>query len=117
MTVRSYWDNDVFLVEMTGKLMGGPDSESIHSGIKDAVSTGCRKVVLDLTHVEWLNSWGVGLLVSAYTTLKSQGGQLVLSGSSPKVMTVFRMTRFDSVFVFSHDVSSATKLLAEKPLA
>lgn len=114
MTVRSYWEDDIFLVEMSGKLMGGPDSESIHSGIKDVVEHGCRKVVLDLSHVDWLNSWGVGLLVSAFTTLKSQGGQLVLSGSSPKVMTVFRMTRFDSVFQFSPDVPSATKLLAGK---
>lgn len=93
-------------MELSGKLMGGPDSSGFHDQVKEAVDKGGRNVVVDLHGVEWLNSWGVGLLVSAYTTLKSRDGQLVLVGCTPKVMAVFRMTRFDSVFTFGSDVPS-----------
>lgn len=111
MQMRTFWETDVFVIELVGKLMGGPDSDGFHSEVKDAVERGGQSVVVDLHGVEWLNSWGVGLLVSAYTTLKSSGGQLVLVGCAPKVMTVFKMTRFDSVFMFAEEVQSAIRAL------
>ena len=112
MQMHSFWDKDVFVMELSGKLMGGPDSSGFHDEVKQAVENGGRSVVVDLHGVEWLNSWGVGLLVSAYTTLKSRGGQLVLVGCTPKVLTVFRMTRFDSVFTFGSDVPSVLQGLS-----
>ncbi|NUO17942.1 STAS domain-containing protein [bacterium] len=107
MQMRSFWDQDVYVIELAGKLMGGPDSEGFHSQVKEAVQRGGRNVIVDLRGVDWLNSWGVGLLVSAYTTIKNSGGQLALVGCSPKVMTVFKMTRFDSVFIFADSVTGA----------
>lgn len=112
MQMNTHWQNDIFIVELEGKLMGGPDSDSFHDEVREAVQQGGRNVIVDLKGVDWLNSWGVGLLVSAFTTLKSRGGLLVLSGCTPKVMTVLRMTRFDSVFTFGPDVPTALKNLA-----
>jgi anti-sigma B factor antagonist len=107
MNVRSYWAEDAFVVELAGKLMGGPEAGGFHDNIKTAVDEGCTKAVIDLSGVEWLNSWGVGQLVSAYISLKNQGGLLMLSGCRPKVMNVLQMTRFDSVFSFQPDVNTA----------
>ena len=107
MQWQSRWDNDVFILELSGKLMGGPEIELFHDVVRDAVKQGCHTVVIDMCGVEWLNSWGVGLLVSAYTTLQNANGLLVLAACTPKAMTVLRMTRFDSVFTFSPDAQTA----------
>ncbi len=115
MQWQSHWDNDVFVVELTGKLMGGPDSDTFHNLIREAVHGGGKEVVIDMKGVDWLNSWGVGLLVSAFATMKNSEGQLILAGCTAKVMSVLRMTRFDSVFSFSPDVPGALNRLKSNP--
>lgn len=102
-------------MKLGGKLMGGPDSTSFHDDVKSAVGDGCRRVVIDMNEVEWLNSWGVGLLVSAFTTLRNTGGQMMLAGVPPKVMTVLRMTHFDAVFTFEENVRAAVQTMAANP--
>jgi anti-sigma B factor antagonist len=109
MQWQSRWDEDVFIIELSGKLMGGAEVDSFHDLVRDAVKKGCQTVVVDMSGVEWLNSWGVGLLVSAYTTMRNVNGVLALAGCSQKVMSVLRMTRFDSVFAFSSDAKAAVE--------
>ncbi len=110
LSVSARRDNDTFIVELAGKMMGGMEQKEFHTLVRDAVEGGCKSAVIDLSDVEWLNSWGVGQLVSAYTTMKNRGGLLVLSGCSPKVMTVLRLTRFDNVFSFEPTVTSALEV-------
>jgi len=112
MQQHSRWDNDTYIIKLSGKLMGGPDNTTFHDDVKSVVNDGCRKLVIDMNEVDWLNSWGVGLLVSAFTTLRSSGGRMILVGCMPKVMTVLRMTHFDSVFSFDNDVPTAVHTLA-----
>ncbi|MCB9358243.1 MAG: STAS domain-containing protein [Calditrichaeota bacterium] len=107
LSIHSYREQGTFVVELAGKMMGGTEQQEFHSQVKEAVDDGCNGAVIDLKNVEWLNSWGVGQLVSAYTTMKNKGGLLVLSGCSPKIMTILKLTRFDSIFSFEPDLSAA----------
>lgn len=106
-TTQSHRADGTIVVELAGKMMGGSEAVPFHTLVKDAVESGCNSAVIDMTNVDWLNSWGVGQLVSIYTTLKHRGGHLILSGCSPKVMTVLKLTKFDSVFSFEQDVAAA----------
>ncbi|MBK6909548.1 MAG: STAS domain-containing protein [bacterium] len=112
MQQQTFWQDDIFVVKLSGKMMGGMGTAGFHDDVKLAASEGCRRVAIDMEEVDWLNSWGVGLLVSAFTTLRNCGGQMILAGCGPKVMAVLRMTHFDSVFVFENDVNAALQTLA-----
>jgi len=107
MIARAYRDGDRYVIALVGKLMGGPAEGGFHDQIKRAADEGCTKAVIDLTEVEWLNSWGVGQLVSAFTSMKNRGGTLAICGCRPKVFNVLQMTRFDSIFPFHPDLDSA----------
>ncbi|MBK6766329.1 MAG: STAS domain-containing protein [bacterium] len=111
MIARTYWDGDRFIVALVGRLMGGPSEGGFYDQIKRAADDGCTKAVIDLSDVEWLNSWGVGQLVSAFTSMKNRGGALVLCGCRPKVFNVLQMTRFDSIFPLHPDLDSALAAL------
>lgn len=60
MQWQSRWDDDVFIVELSGKLMGGPEVDTFHDLVRDAVKKGSGAVVIDMSGVDWLNSWESG---------------------------------------------------------
>ena len=65
-TTRS--EGKVYIFELKGKVMGGPESAAFHEDLKKAVGDGQRKVILDLGEVEWMNSSGLGRLKNPPTS-------------------------------------------------
>ena len=75
----------VAILEMSGKLMGGPDAESFDETLKTLIHEGCNNVIVDMQKVKWVNSTGLGILISGYTTLKKSGGELKLLKVSDRI--------------------------------
>jgi anti-sigma B factor antagonist len=98
MKFSNHLKNDVLVFELKGKIMGGPESQEFHDELKKAVAAGQRKVVLDLGEVDWMNSSGLGLLISALTTVRNSGGEMKLARATDKITSLLVITKLNSVF-------------------
>ena len=96
--------NGVTLVELVGKIILGEESSALREKIKDLIAAGKTKILLNLARISFIDSAGVGTLVSAYTSARSQGGEVKLSSLTKKFRETLQVTRLLTVFeVFDDD--------------
>ena len=107
MKIESHEHGDAQVIYLKGKVMGGPESAEFQNLLKKTVADGRKKVVIDLGEVEWMNSSGIGLLVSAFTTVKNSGGELKIARVTEKIESLLVITKLNSVFETYPDVISA----------
>ncbi len=89
---------EVLVVTLRGKLMGGKEAETFRQILYRAVSEGIVNVLVDMSQVSWMNSSGLGMLISGLTTLRSAGGDLRLVGLGEGTRRPLEITRLDAVF-------------------
>ncbi len=95
-------DNGVAILEPAGKIMGGSDATLLHERLHEHIDGGVKKVVIDLSRVDWVNSTGLGILISGLTTMRNSGGQLKLANVTEKIQSLLTITKLVTVFE-SHD--------------
>jgi anti-sigma B factor antagonist len=88
---------DVVIFDVSGKIMGGEESTRFHGKIHEYISGNKKNVLVDMAKVDWMNSVGLGMLISALTTIKNAGGRLVLANIT-KIESILAITRLISVF-------------------
>lgn len=88
----------VSILELKGKMMGGPETTEVHQRIKDLVANGVKKVIVDLGKVTWMNSSGIGVLMSSLSTVRSGGGELKIARATEKVNSLFIVTKIITTF-------------------
>lgn len=92
----SFKDN-VVVLEISGKIMGGDETTMFHGRIHEYMTQGKKNFVLDLAKVDWMNSVGLGMLIAALTAVRNGGGRLVLANID-KIEQILVITRLISVF-------------------
>ncbi len=90
--------DDVCVLMVKGKLMGGTETDECHNRVKEIVEQGVKKFVIDLSNVKWVNSRGLGMLMACYTSLKNANGEMKLSGVTKKVNSLLMMTKLNTIF-------------------
>ena len=98
MAVKEKIIEGVALVEVKGNLMGGKETEECHEKVKGLLEGGHKKLVIDLSHVKWMNSKGLGMLMACYTSSQNADAQLKLAGATEKVNSLFMMTKLMTIF-------------------
>jgi len=101
--------DDVAILEPSGKIMGGLDATMLHEKLHECIEKGVKKVVIDLGKVDWINSTGLGLLISGFTTLRNHSGELKLANVTEKIQSLLVITRLVQVFESHDTVDSAVK--------
>ena len=91
-------ESGVVVIEPKGKIMGGPESTELHDMLHDFIAQGKKSVVIDLGKVDWMNSTGLGLLISGLTTLKKAGGELKLANVTDKIQSLLTITKLVTIF-------------------
>src|SRR5205085_10365320 len=84
---------EVTVLDLSGHLIVGQESQSLSQRVKQLVAEQKSKVLLNLKEVTFIDSCGVGELVSSYTTLKKTGGALKLAAPQKMVFEVLRIAR------------------------
>ncbi|MBN1999671.1 STAS domain-containing protein [candidate division KSB1 bacterium] len=107
MEIAEKYEDNSLVLELSGDLMGGADSEKFRAVIDKAIRNENVFVVVDLAQVSWMNSSGLGMLISALTSLRSAGGDLVLASLSERLRRPIQITKLDSVFQEFETVSDA----------
>jgi len=109
MKLTSREESGIVVLEPKGKIMGGPDATILHDQLHELIGQGKRKVVIDLSRVEWMNSTGLGILISGLTTLRNNGGELKLARVTDKIESLLTITKLITVFENFDEVDEAVK--------
>lgn len=98
MQIKEKMESDVAVLTMKGDLLGEPDTTNVRDKIHSLVGDEVKKVVIDLGSVNYMNSSGLGTLISALTTMRNSGGELYLARVGKKVQNLFVITQLVKVF-------------------
>jgi len=106
------------VVSFVGRVdLEGEESAAFKDRLKALVEQGADRVVLDLGNVGFMDSLGLGALISCLKTLKQADGQFVLTNLSESVDSVLRVTRLHRVFDVRPTVKEALDMLDRLPVA
>lgn len=102
----------VTIVDLSGRITLGEGSVVLRDTIRDLVSKGKNKILLNLADVTYIDSSGIGELVSAFTTVRNQGGELKLLKLTKKVHDLLQITKLYTVFDIRDDETAAVQAFA-----
>src|SRR5215471_21797282 len=85
-------DGSVSVVMISGRLVLGGETEKLSAAVDKLAGERTKKVVLDITALDYVDSAGVGTLVSCLTAVKKAGGELRVAGANPRIQRILSMT-------------------------
>ncbi len=103
----------VTVVDFSGRITLGEGSVVLRDTIRDLLSKGGKKILLNLGDVTYIDSSGIGELVSAFTTVRNNGGELKLLNLTKKVHDLLQITKLYTVFDIKDDEASAIAAFAK----
>jgi anti-sigma B factor antagonist len=89
---------DVTVLDLGGRITIGEGSVALRGAIKRLIEEGKKKILLNLGKVSYVDSSGIGELVSSFTTINREGGQLKLLNLSQKIQDLMTITKLHTVF-------------------
>jgi len=104
--------NGVTIVDLSGRITLGEGSVILRDTVRDLLGKGHKKILLNLGDVSYIDSSGIGELVSAYTTVRNQGGDLRLLNLTKKVHDLLQITKLYTVFDVKDDETTAVRAFA-----
>jgi anti-sigma B factor antagonist len=113
MHIKTKTFDGVGVIYLKGKLMGEPATTEIRDEVHSFFGENIKKIVIDLKGVSWMNSLGMGSLMSVYTTIQNAGGALKLSDVTDKVHSLLMMTKLLRIFDTYDSVDAAVKSFNE----
>jgi len=98
MDIKERVVESVSILDLSGKIVLGEGDMQIKERIRDLLSDGQRKILLNLGDVSYIDSAGLGALISTYATVKREGGQLKLVNLTKRVQDLLAITKLITVF-------------------
>jgi anti-sigma B factor antagonist len=103
---------DVSVVDVAGRITLGEGASALRENIRGLVGKGNKKILLNLSDVSYIDSSGIGELVSGFTTVTNQGGVLKLLGLTKRVKDLLQITKLYTVFEVFDDEAAAVRSFA-----
>ena len=107
MNLKAKEIDGVVVLELAGKVMGGPDASLLSEKLHELVDQKKTKVVADLGKVSWMNSSGLGILIGGLTTLRNNRGDLKLVNVTGKIESLLIITKLIKIFETFNTVEEA----------
>jgi anti-sigma B factor antagonist len=99
----------VTILDISGRIVLGAETETLRTAVRELVGKGKKKIILNLAGVDYIDSSGVGELVSSFTAVRNSGGELKLLNLTQKVQDVLNVTKLYTVFDIKDDEFKAVK--------
>jgi anti-sigma B factor antagonist len=109
MTASTRLVGGVTIVDLSGRIVLGEGSAGLRDLVRDLVSEGNKKILLNLSDVNYIDSSGLGELVSAFTSVRKQGGELKLLHLTKRVHELLQITKLYTVFDITDDEAASVK--------
>jgi anti-anti-sigma factor len=100
----------VAAVEVSGRVMMGPESEKIVDAVDGLIKKGCRTIIFDLSGITAIDSTGIGRFISSFNRVQAAGGEMRMAGAGGHVFEAFHVSLLDTVFPFYDNVEAAAKV-------
>lgn len=100
---------DVTVLELSGRIVLGEGTETVRTAFSDLLKNGNKKILVNLGDVNYIDSSGLGALVSGYTSVTGQQGKVKLLNLTQKVHDLLQITKLLTVFEVFTDESTALK--------
>ena len=107
LNIRERQAGDVTILDMDGKITIGEGSVALRSAVRRLIEENKKKILLNLANVGYVDSSGIGELVSSFTTIQREGGQLKLLKLTQKIRDLLGITKLLTVFDSFDDESEA----------
>ena len=112
MKVSTRQVDGITILDLSGRITLGEGSVTIRDAVRDVLAKGSNKILLNLGDITYIDSSGIGELVSAFTTVRNQGGDLKLLNLTKKVHDLLQITKLYTVFDVKDDEASAVASFA-----
>jgi len=100
---------DVTVVDVAGRITLGEGSSALRDSLRDMINKNQKKILLNLGEVNYIDSSGIGELVSGFTTVTNSGGQLKLLNLNKRVKDLLQITKLYTVFDVHEDEAGAIR--------
>ena len=107
--ISSRTEGDVTIVDVGGKITLGEGSSALRDKVKELSAGGSKKILINLGEVNYIDSSGIGELVSAFTSVSNSGGALKLLNLTKRVHDLLQITKLYTVFEVFDSEASALK--------
>ena len=109
MTASTRLVGGVTIVDLSGRIVLGDGSAALRGLVRNLISEGNKKILLNLRNVDYIDSSGLGELVSAFTSMRSGGGALKLLNLNKRVQALLQITKLYTVFDITDDEAASLK--------
>ncbi len=99
--------DDIVIISLNGKIMGGPEATEINEKFNQLIDTKKLKIIIDLNNVEWMNSSGLGILIGAVSLFRNNNGQLRIINVSERIQNLLKITKLAGIFETSSSLEEA----------
>jgi anti-sigma B factor antagonist len=107
LTIASREVNGVTILDLSGRITLGEGSVQLRDAIRGLISKGQKSILLNMAEVNYIDSSGLGELVSAFTTAKNQQAEVKLLKLTKKVHDLLQLTKLYTVFDIKDDEADA----------
>jgi len=106
--VSRQMDPGISVIAMSGRLVFGREVDQLESLVHDSLKQGRRKLVFDLSGLDYADSSGIGAIVSCLTEIKKSGGDLRVAGVNSRIQRLFKISGVDQILAVFPTVAEAT---------
>ena len=104
---------DITVISCAGRFTLGTQLRLTESMINTMIRNGARKLVVDLTHTEVVDSAGLGVLMHVIAEMEQLGGAMRVAGANSRIGTLFQITHTNGILALDPDLMTSVKLLKE----
>ncbi len=97
------------IVQLKGNVMGGPEAQEFSDTLRKLLEQDKMNIIVDLADVKFMNSSGLGMLISGYTSVKNGGGHLKLANATEKINSLLVITKLITIFEHFESVDAAVE--------
>ena len=107
MTSTSTVQNGILYIRLAGDLIGSPDTDQFLESVNAHLGEEITHCAVDLSEIRYINSTGIGVLVSLLTKFRSRGGEMVLINPADHPKKMLALTKLNNIFAVASDEASA----------
>ena len=107
MKVATRQVDGVTILDLSGRITLGEGSVTLRDAVHDVLAKGSKKILLNLGNINYIDSSGIGELVSGFTSVRNAGGELKLLNLTKKVHALLQITKLYTVFDIWDNEASA----------
>ena len=111
MKTETAVQDGILFVRLSGDLIGSPDTQQLLQSVDQHLGDELRYCAVDLSEVRYINSTGIGVLVSLLTKFRSRGGELILINPADHPRKMLALTKLNAIFTIADDDIAAAQQL------